>query len=241
MHISFSIVGVMVRKRAQSNLRIRNMSRRASVYLSICRVGMPSMIRQGVNAFTSGIMNNMTKAFSDAAIAAMSVVSKYAMFLMCVGLGMGQGYQPFAAFNYQAKKYDRVKKGLIFLIVFALIFIGSISVASMVFAEGIVELFQKNPQVIEIGARALRFYAFGMIFMAFSVPVNMLYQSVQKPTISSVLSLMRAGAITIPMLLILVPIIGITGVQIAQPTADVISGLVSIPFIIHFLRKDHDR
>ena len=239
--ISFSILWVMFRKMAQSNLRIRNMSRRASVYLSICRVGMPSMIRQGVNAFTSGIMNNMTKAFGDAAIAAMSVVSKYAMFLMCVGLGMGQGYQPFAAFNYQAKKYDRVKKGLIFLIVFALIFIGSISVASMVFAEGIVELFQKNPQVIEIGARALRFYAFGMIFMAFSVPVNMLYQSIQKPTISSVLSLMRAGAITIPMLLILVPIIGITGVQIAQPTADVISGLVSIPFIVHFLRKDHNR
>ena len=83
-------------------------------------------------------------------------------------------------------------------------------------------------------------YAFGMIFMAFSVPVNMLYQSIQKPTISSVLSLMRSGAITIPMLLILVPMIGITGVQIAQPTADVISGLISIPFIIHFLRKDHN-
>ena len=238
--ISFLILWVMFHKMAQSSLKLRNMSRKPSIYLNICRVGLPSMIRQGVNAFTAGIMNNMTKAFGDVAIAAMSVVSKYAMFLMCVGLGMGQGYQPFASFNYQAKKYDRVKKGLIFLVVFALIFIGTISIASMCFAEQIVELFQKNPQVIEIGARALRFYAFGMIFMSFSVPVNMLYQSIQKPTISSVLSLMRAGAITIPMLLILVPIIGITGVQIAQPTADVISGLVSIPFIIRFLRQDHN-
>ena len=238
--ISFLILWVMFHKMAQSSLKLRNMSRKPSIYLNICRVGLPSMIRQGVNAFTAGIMNNMTKAFGDVAIAAMSVVSKYAMFLMCVGLGMGQGYQPFASFNYQAKKYDRVKKGLIFLVVFALIFIGTISIASMCFAEQIVELFQKNPQVIEIGARALRFYAFGMIFMSFSVPVNMLYQSIQKPTISSVLSLMRAGAITIPMLLILVPIIGITGVQIAQPTADVISGLVSIPFIISFLRQDHN-
>jgi len=239
--ISFLILWIMFRKMAQSSLNIRNMSRNPSVYLSICRVGLPSMIRQGVNAFTSGIMNNMTKAFGDAAIAAMSVVSKYAMFLMCVGLGMGQGYQPFAAFNYQAKKYDRVKKGLVFLVVFALVFIGSISFASICFAESIVELFQKNSQVIEIGAKALRFYAFGMIFMSFSVPVNMLYQSIQKPTISSILSLMRSGAITIPMLLILVPIIGITGVQIAQPTADIISGIVSIPFIIHFLRKDHNQ
>ena len=191
-----------------------------------------------MNALTSGILNNMTKPFGDAAIAAMSVVSKYAQFLMCVGLGMGQGYQPFAAFNYQARKYERVKKGLVFLVVFALVFIGTISVLSMFYAEPIIALFQKNTDVIAVGATALRFYAFGMIFMAFSVPVNMLYQSIQKPTISSVLSLMRAGAITIPMLLILVPIIGITGVQIAQPTADVISGIVSIPFIIHFLRSN---
>lgn len=238
--ISFLILWIMFRKMAQSSLSIRKMARTPSVYLHICQVGLPSMIRQGVNAFTSGIMNNMTKVFGDAAIAAMSVVSKYSMFLMCVGLGMGQGYQPFAAFNYQAKKYDRVKKGLVFLVVFALVFIGTISTVSMCFAEFIVELFQKNPQVIEIGARALRFYAFGMIFMAFSVPVNMLYQSIQKPTVSSILSLMRAGAITVPLLLILVPVVGITGVQIAQPTADVISGLVSIPFIIHFLRKDHN-
>ena len=238
--VSFAILLFMFLRMAQSKLRLRYVSRQGIVYGNIIRVGMPSLIRQGMNALTTGILNNMTKPFGDAAIAAMSVVSKYAQFLMCVGLGMGQGYQPFAAFNFQARKYDRVKKGLVFLIVFALIFIGTISVASMIFAEPIITLFQKNPDVIEVGAVALRFYSFGMIFMAFSVPVNMLYQSIQRPNISSMLSLMRAGAITIPMLLILVPIIGITGVQIAQPTADVISGIVSIPFIIHFLRKDHN-
>ena len=237
--VSFVILLVMFLRMAQSKLSLRYVSRQGIVYGNIIRVGMPSLIRQGMNALTTGILNNMTKPFGDAAIAAMSVVSKYAQFLMCVGLGMGQGYQPFAAFNFQARKYDRVKKGLVFLIVFALIFIGTISVASMIFAEPIITLFQKNPDVIQVGAVALRFYSFGMIFMAFSVPVNMLYQSIQRPNISSMLSLMRAGAITIPMLLILVPIIGITGVQIAQPTADVISGIVSIPFIIQFLRKDH--
>ena len=236
--ISFLILLVLFLRMAQSKLQLRYISRRATVYLDIFRVGLPSLIRQSMNALTTGILNNMTKPFGDAAIAAMSVVSKYAQFLMCVGLGMGQSYQPFAAFNYQAKKYDRVKKGLIFLIVFALVFIGSISLVSIFLAEPIIALFQTNPDVIEVGAVALRFYAVGMIFMAFSVPVNMLYQSIQKANISSALSLMRAGAITIPLLLILVPMIGITGVQIAQPAADVISGVVSIPFIIHFVRTD---
>lgn len=238
--VSFFILLFMFLKMAQSSLRIRLISRRAVTYLNIFRVGLPSLIRQGLTAVTTGVLNNMTKPFGDTAIAAMSVVSKYSMFLMCVGLGMGQGFQPFASFNYQARRYNRVKKGLVFLICFALIFIGCISTVSMFLAEPIVSLFQKNPDVITIGSKALRYYALGMIFMSFSVPVNMLYQSIRKPTISSVLSLMRSGAITIPMLLILVPIIGITGVQIAQPTADVISGLVSIPFIVHFLKTDPD-
>ena len=96
---------------------------------------------------------------------------------------------------------------------------------------------EKKEEVIVIGSRALRFACCGMLFMPFSVPVNMLYQSIQKPTISSFLSMVRAGAITIPLLLIGVPLFGLNAIQLAQPTADVIAGLVSIPFVVHFLRS----
>ena len=236
--VSFLILLVMFRKMAQSRIDIKAVSRDWRVYLSICRVGFPSLIRQGLTSVTTGVLNNLTKPFGDAAIAAMSVVNRYSMFLMCVGLGMGQGFQPVAAFNYSAKKYDRVKKGLVFTMCFGLAFIGGFSVLSMIAAEPIISLFQKKEEVIAIGAVALRYAAFGMMFMPFSVPVNMLYQSIQKPTISSILSLIRSGAVTIPLLLICVPILGLTGVQIAQPTADILAGLISIPFIIRFLRSD---
>lgn len=235
--ISFCILLFMFIKMAQSKLRLTAVSRRVRDYLDICRVGFPSLIRQGLTSVTTGVLNNLTKPFGDAAIAAMSVVSRYSNFLMCVGLGMGQGFQPVAAFNYQAGQYRRVKKGLTFTMLFGTCFIGTISVLSMIFAEPIIGLFQKNETVIQIGSTALRFAAFGMLFMPFSVPVNMLYQSIQKPTVSSVLSLIRSGAVTIPMLLICVPVFGLTGVQIAQPTADIVAGLISIPFIVHFLKR----
>lgn len=236
--VSFAILLFMYIKMAQSRISVRYVSRNPKVYLSICRVGLPSLIRQGLTSVTTGVLNNLTKPFGDAAIAAMSVVSRFSMFLMCVGLGMGQGFQPVAAFNYRAKKYDRVKKGLIFLILFALVLVGGLSIITMLIPEKVIALFQKKEEVIAIGSVALRYYAFGMIFMTFSVPVNMLYQSIQQPTISSILSLIRSGAITIPMLLIGVPLLGLTGVQIAQPTADIIAGCLSIPFIIRFLRSD---
>ena len=235
--VSFSILLIMYLKMAQSTIRFRSVSREFKTYLAICRVGLPSLIRQGLASMTTGVLNNLTKPFGDAAIAAMSVVNRYSNFLMCVGLGIGQGFQPVAAFNYRAKEYDRVKKGLVFTTCFGLIFIGTFSAISMICAEGIIGIFQKSEAVIAIGSTALRFAAVGMLFLPFSVPVNMLYQSIQQPTISSILSLIRSGAVTIPMLLICVPLLGLTGVQIAQPTADVLAGLLSIPFIIRFLRS----
>lgn len=236
--VSFLILLIMYLKMAQSTISIKAVSRDVKLYLSIARIGFPSLIRQGLTSVTNGLLNNLTKPFGDAAIAAMSVVSRYSNFLMCVGLGMGQGFQPVASFNYQAKKIDRVKKGLLFTTAFGLVFIGIMSVISIVFAAPIISIFQKHPDVIRIGSVALRYTAIGMMFMPFSVPVNMLYQSIQKPTISSVLSLIRSGAVTIPILLIGVPLLGLTGIQIAQPTADIMAGLISIPFIIRFLHKN---
>ena len=149
--VSFIILYIMYRKMAQSKIHIKAISRQPETILSICRVGLPSLIRQGLTSATTGILNNLTKPFGDAAIAAMSVVSRYSMFLMCVGLGMGQGFQPVAAFNYSAKKYDRVKKGLVFLICFGIVFVGSLSVISIIAAEQVISIFQKKEAVIEIG------------------------------------------------------------------------------------------
>ena len=236
--VSFFILLMMYIKMAQSRISIKSVSRDIAVYLEICRVGFPSLIRQGLTSVTTGVLNNLTKPFGDAAIAAMSVVSRYSMFLMCVGLGMGQGFQPVAAFNYSAKKYDRVKKGLVFTACFGLCFIGGFSLLSIFMADDIIRIFQRSEEVIAIGSTALRFAAVGMMFMPFSVPVNMLYQSIQKPTISSVLSMIRSGAVTIPILLMGVPLFGLTAVQVAQPTADIIAGLISIPFIVGFLRSN---
>ena len=235
--VSFVILLFMYLKMAQSTIRIKSVSKDFRLYLKIARIGLPSLIRQGLTSVTNGLLNNITKPFGDAAIAAMSVVSRYSNFLMCVGLGMGQGFQPVASFNYQARKIDRVKKGLLFTTAFGLVFIGAMSTISIIFAEPIISIFQKHPDVIAIGSKALRFTAIGMMFMPFSVPVNMLYQSIQQPTISSLLSLIRSGLVTIPLLLFGVPLLGLLGIQIAQPTADIIAGLISIPFIIHFLRQ----
>jgi len=236
--ISFFILLYFFRKMAQSTISLGAISRNLRVYGTISKIGFPAVIRQGLSSISSGLLNNLTKPYGDAAIAAMSIVNRFAAFIMCVGLGIGQGFQPVASFNYQAKEYKRVKKGLLVTMVIGFCFITCLALPGFVFAEQVIYLFQKSEKVKEIGVFALRCSCIGTVFLAFSVPVNMLYQSTRKAGLSSFLSMLRSGLMFIPTLMITTQLWGITGIQISQPLADILTGLVSIPFILAFLKKE---
>ena len=235
--ISFFILLHFFRKMGESKIQISALSKDARVYTTICKVGFPALVRQGLSSFSGGLLNNITRPFGDAAIAAMSVANRFSMFVMCVGLGIGQGYQPVAAFNYQAKKYSRVKRGLLATMVIAFCLVACLAVPSIIFAEQIVYAFQKSPAVIEVGVLALRAACIGTMFLPLSIPVNMLYQSTRQVKVSTFLSMMRNGVMFIPTLLITSHFWGLRGVQISQPLADVMTGLIAIPFVISFLKK----
>ncbi len=239
--ISFTILFILYKKMAQGTVSIRKMSRELREYIAIMKVGFPSLIRQGLNSVSGGLLNNLTKSLPipnpDAAIAAMSVVNRFSSLVMFVGLGIGQGFQPVASFNYQAKKYDRVKRGLLFTTFFGFALVSFLSLLGAIFAEPIVFIFQEDLTVREIAIPALRYATVGLCFLPFSVPVNMLYQSIRRAGIASLLSLLRSGAIFIPTLLIAHALGGLFGIQVAQPMADVLTGLISVPFLLHFLKS----
>ena len=235
--ISFCILLHFFRKMGESKIQLSSLSRSKRVYATICKVGFPGLVRQGLTSFSGGLLNNITRPFGDAAIAAMSVANRFSMFVMCVGLGIGQGYQPVAAFNYQAKKYDRVKRGLLATMAIGFCMVACLAIPSIIFAEQIVYAFQKSEAVIEVGVLALRCACIGTMFMPLSIPVNMLYQSTRQVKISTFLSMLRSGLTFIPTLLITTHFWGLLGVQISQPLADVMTGLIGLPFVVHFLRK----
>lgn len=235
--ISFLILLVLYLKMAQSTISIRSISRKATDYISIIKVGFPSLIRQGLASVSNGVLNNLAKPYGDSAISAISVVNRCSSFVMCVGLGIGQGFQPMASFNYQAEEYTRVKKGLIFTLVFGVCMVGLLSIFGICFSSQIVGIFQKKEEVIEIGSFALKMASIGVLFLPLSVCINMLYQSIRKSGIASFISLMRSGLVFLPVLWIGTSIAGLKGIQVAQPIADLITGLLSVPFIVWFMVK----
>ena len=234
--ISFLILAILYIKYAQSQISTKFMAKESEVYFNIFKMGLPSLIRQGLTSISSGLLNNLIKPFGDAPIAAMSIVQKYSSFVMCVGLGIGQGYQPFASFNYELKEYDRVKKGSKFLLAFGTIAVGILATVGFIFAPYIVSLFQKDAAVIAVGTPAMRYASIGLWFLPISVACNMLYQSIRKAAMASFMALMRSGAVLIPVLLVTSAIGGLEGIIMAQGISDILTGIITLPFFIRFFK-----
>ena len=235
--VSFTILFILYKKYAQSKLSLKFMAKEGEVYLNIFKMGLPSLIRQGLTSISNGLLNNLIKPFGDAPIAAMSIVQKYSSFVMCVGLGIGQGYQPFASFNYELKEYDRVKKGSKFLLTFGTIAVGALATLGFIFAPSIVALFQKEIAVIEVGTPAMRYAAVGLGFLPISVACNMLYHSIRKAAMASFMAIMRSGAVLIPVLIITSALWGLDGIIMAQGISDILTGIITLPFFIRFFKK----
>jgi len=209
----------------------------AAVIGSILAIGLPSLMRQGLGSISSMILNASANPYGDAAIAGMGIANKVVNFIFCVGLGIGQGFQPVAGFNYGAGKYSRVKSSYRFTLILGTVTLGFIGAIGIIFARPIVTLFRNDPDVIAVGVPALIYQACAMVFMPIHVTGNMLFQSTGKSVRATILSATRSGLFFIPAILILEPIFGITGIECSQAVADVLGAIMTIPFVVNFLKS----
>jgi Na+-driven multidrug efflux pump len=239
--VSFVLLLILYKKFAQSQTKIKAISKNYKDYLRIMKIGLPSFIRQGLTSISGGILNNLSKPYGDATIAAMGVVNKYTSVIAFVGLGIGQGFQPVASFNYQAKRFDRVKNATLFTALFGTALVSILSIPGIAFPSFIISLFQKDVAVISVGTLALRIASIGVIVMPVSIVTNMLFQSTFQAGKASFLSMLRSGLAFIPTLILFENLFGIVGIQISQPVADLISSLISLPFLVYFLLKGESK
>ena len=212
----------------------------------IVTTGFPSLIRQGLGSVSTALLNVQAKVFGTAAIAAMGYVSKTVQFIFCVGLGIGQGFQPVCAFNYGAKKYSRVKKASYVTMFLGLIFIGTLSAVCAILAPFIISLFnsEADPLVAQIGEQALRFNCAVLWVLPFTVVGNMMFQSIGKRIPAIFLSALQNGVALIPMIYLLPVAVekifnvsGLIGLEMAQPAAYVITAIITLPITLIFLAK----
>lgn len=235
--ISFCILlSIFLIGKTDSKLSLKCVSRDIKDVVLICKTGFPSLVRQGLSSVSTMVLNGQAGIYGDAAVAAMSIVNRVCFFAFSVGLGIGQGFQPVSAFNYGAKKYGRVRKGFFATLAMGEAFLGAFAVIGFLNAEALVGVFRDDPEVIAIGTVALSAQMISLFFQPLSVCANMMFQSIGKNGVATILSMLRSGICLIPTLLILSSLLGLTGIEIAQPVSDVLTFVISVPFVVNFLR-----
>ena len=233
----FVLLAMFGGDRTVSRLRFSAISWDIKDILNILYTGLPSLIRQGMMSVSTMVLNYMSMPYGDAAIAAMSIVSRVCNFIFAIALGISQGFQPVSAFNYGAKKFKRVKRAFIFCCGLSMIILGILSVLSLIFSGHIIGLFRDDADVIGVGTFALRAQCIVLFVSPITLAASMMFQGAGENLASSIASFLRSGITFIPMVAILPRFFGIYGIQLAQPLADVISFVVVMPLIVRFFKK----
>lgn len=228
--VSFIILLLNQGKNGNLKISIKNFTPKWELYKEVLNIGLPSFYRQGIASFATVLLNFAAGNYGDAAIAAMSVVSKVLMLAFSALLGFGQGFQPVCGFNYGAKRYDRVREGFWFCVKTGFIGLAIVSALAFPFSEQIITVFRRgDPEVIQIGSKALRIILTIFPLQAWVVVCNMLMQNIGEIRSASLLAISRQGMFFIPAILTLPHLFGLLGVQIAQPVADLATFLLALP------------
>lgn len=240
--VSFVILFFMSRKGGNIRIEFKNFKPSWMLYWEMFKGGIPSLCRQGLASIAQICLNRAAGTyggdFSDAAIAALSIVGRVSMFANSALIGFGQGFQPVCGMNYGAKHYSRVREAFRFCVKYAAVFLIVVSVAGFVFAEPLVTLFRKEDgDVIRIGTLALRLQCLVFPLNAWIVMCNMMLQSIGKAAKASFVAAARQGIFFIPLIYILPAFFGLLGVQMCQTWSDVCSFLLSVPLGISVLRE----
>lgn len=218
-------------------IRLRNVCIRRDLLVEICKGGVPSLCRQGLASIATICLNRSAGLYGDAAIAAMSVVTRAMQLAQSALIGFGQGFQPVCGFNYGAGLYHRVKEGFWFSVKVTFVLLLAVSAAGFAWAPQLVSIFRDDPEVIAIGTAALRFQCVTFCLQSWVVMGNMCQQTMGLTVPATFMAVARQGLFFIPTVWILALTLGLPGIQMAQMVADLLTFLCSVPIQIWVLKK----
>ena len=221
--------------------RIRDLRLDKKVLKPAFSVGLSGFGMRSSSSVANIILNHTLGALGgDIAIATFGIIYKITLFFGMPLFGLNQGMQPIVGYNYGANKKERIKKtmklGFLYAIGYGLLAV----LIFQVFAKPIFGLFTTNEALLEIGPRALRIVIAMMWLMGISHATMGAHQAMGKAKSAFVLAIQRWILLITPMILVLPHVfnLGLDGVWLAFPLADLIGAIVALTFLYITFKKN---
>ncbi|MCR5004037.1 MAG: MATE family efflux transporter [Bacteroidales bacterium] len=218
-------------------IRIRNVRANFWIQKEIAAGGLPSIFRQGLMALANIVLFQCAGLYGDEALAAFSIVGRVTHLAASITIGIGQGLQPVCGYNYGARLYDRVRSAIRFSIFLTTAYCTLTAIIGAIWARPIIRIFRaEDLEVIRIGAATLRTQCITIPLLGLIISTNVFLQVTRQTRPAMATAIARNGLFFIPALLV-GSMFGLGGIIAAQPVADVLSFVLSIPLLIIYIRK----
>lgn len=173
----------------------------------------------------------------DVAVGAYGIANRMMFFFVMVVIGINQGMQPIAGFNFGAKHYTRLNQVLKYAITIAtgIWIVGFI--VCVLLATPVASAFTNNEELLKEAAHALRVMNLVVPIIGFQMITIGFFQSIGKASISIFLSLTRQLLFLVPLLLILPNFFGLEGIWYSVPIADGTAAITAAIVLIYHMRK----
>ena len=197
-------------------------------------IGTAAALQTSLAMVSNIFANKLVVEYGSAAVAGMGIAKKVNMIAFNTTMGLTQGVLPLIAYNYGARKYERMQKTIRFTASVALCFTICCTILFRLFARQFITFFINEPASAEFGTRFLSVLAFAAPLCALSYMANTIFQAAGKRRSSFILSIMRKGVMDIPAMYIFKMLIGLNGVTWATPFAEVTSAVTAVILYMEF-------
>ncbi len=183
------------------------------------------------------INNALVKYGGDYAVGAYGIGNSVVFMFVMVNIGINQGLQPIAGYNYGARLYDRMLR-VVSIASWAATIVCVIGWLICEFgAKYCVALFTSDPTLTDYAIRGIRINAAVLPIIGYQMVITNFFQSIGKAKLSIFLSLSRQLLFLIPAVLILSSIFGVDGVWASLPVSDFLSALVAAWFMLVYMKR----
>lgn len=210
---------------------------RSQLVKNIISIGISPFLMNATSCVIVIFMNNQFVRYgNDMAVGAYSIANSMVMVFFMFVIGITQGMQPIVGYNYGAENYDRMLRCLRLAILSATAILLVGWTLSMAFPRAIAHIFTADPTLIDLSARGIRIDMLVFFVVGFQAVTTNFFQCIGKVKISIFLSLSRQLLLLLPLAYILPMFWDLDGVWFSMPVSDLISTLVTIPFLVHYVR-----
>ena len=226
------------KKNHELHISLRKYKVEGEVVKGIYSVGIPSIIMASIGSVMTFGINKILMAFTSTAAAVFGVYFKLQSFVFMPVFGLNNGMVPIVAYNYGARKPDRIMKTMRLSIIYAVsIMIMGFAVFQIV-PESLLAIFDASEEMVEIGVPALRIISFSFLGAGFGIVSSSVFQALGHGMLSLIVSVLRQLIVILPVAWILARVGGLHMVWWAFPIAEIFSAIVCFIFVKRVYRKE---